>query len=83
MKLNGLIFVATVGVIAGLKVYGDFKYKEGLIDGVINYNKYECEQKRNQKKGSNWPLLLVFMRYHHKKPIPRKNWETYFDRKYI
>lgn len=26
------------------------------------------KKKRNQKKGSKWPLLLVFMRYHHKKP---------------
>ena len=52
MKPNGLIFVATVGVLAGLKVYGDFKYKEGLIDGVINYNKYECEHKNEKEKES-------------------------------
>lgn len=49
MKSNGLIFAATVGAIVGLKVYGDFKYKEGLIDGVINYNRYECERKKEKE----------------------------------
>ena len=40
----------------------------------------KMKKKRNQKKGSNWPLLLVFMRYHHNKPIPRENWEKYMKR---